>query len=197
MAGTVRPSKPTGSEHASNSAFRAPPGYKLIKVRKADGTIITVKKKLSPGEYTDQHKDKPDETTNSGIEYKIVTVRMPNGSLAKVKRPIKPGTDAESQDTTPHGQHPTTVKCEVTVESETNEQVGNLKGQDINRKRQRRARFKTTLVHGLVGAATAYLPDLVDGDELVSDSEISDDDEDVSDGDRDGEVSEGNDNRGK
>lgn len=83
-----------------------PPGYKLIKRRKEDGTFITVMRKMSPqelevAEHTgsggqgDQTTPVPNFVASQGVKYRIVTVRDSNGALIRVKRPIKP-EDASS-----------------------------------------------------------------------------------------------------
>jgi len=85
------------AQSAPKPTATAPPGFKLVKVRKPDGTIVTVKRKLSPEEAagTGNAVLAPATTTSntSGEAFKIVTVRQPDGTLVKVKRPVKDQED--------------------------------------------------------------------------------------------------------
>jgi hypothetical protein len=81
----------TGSTSGS-----APVGYKIVKVRKADGTLATVKRKLSPGEESTATvttqvtiaDTATSSTPNATPDFKIVTVRKADGTLVKVRRPV-------------------------------------------------------------------------------------------------------------
>jgi len=218
------PTAPSGPREAAPAPTpRAPPpGYKFIKVKKPDGTIVTVKKKLSPEELQRQQQQQQQETqapksdaaetgktttttktstASSGVEYKIITVRMPDGTLAKVKRPAttaaaeKPAGsagDATTADPPPSANASGDDKAAKDTAAEkgadasgatelpelTPEGKEALRDQDLHFKQQRRGRFGTALLLGLVGAAGTVLPDLVDGDEIISDSDLSDDDDD-------------------
>jgi hypothetical protein len=83
-------------------------GYKLVKVRKPDGAIVTVKRKLSPGEATAAPAPVQDSTTCTTVsspavetrQFKIVTVRKDDGTLVKVRRLVdKQSEDAEKKQT--------------------------------------------------------------------------------------------------
>lgn len=99
-------SSPTDQSRASSkTAKRAsgpPPGYKLIKRRKEDGTFITIARKMTPEELETTLPKKPaitpdfatsdiDSRNQEGIAYNIITVRDSDGALIRVKRPIKAG----------------------------------------------------------------------------------------------------------
>ena len=79
---------PEAKQENPAPATQAPPGYKLIKVRKPDGTTVTVKKKLSPEELAAQGASKAEgsqavaQSKADNAEYKIITVRKPDGTLA-------------------------------------------------------------------------------------------------------------------
>ena len=75
----------------SRPSIKAPLGYKLVKVRKVNGTIITVKKKLSP-------KELAAENTNitalviipkSKTDYEVIVIRIPDRTFRKVKQPLR------------------------------------------------------------------------------------------------------------
>lgn len=90
------PTQPSGP--SSNIAKRAPgppPGYKLIKRRKEDGTSITIMRKMTPEEITMAEQKSPaklNPVAQEKVAYKIITVRDSDGALIRVKRPIKPET---------------------------------------------------------------------------------------------------------
>ncbi|KAK3342200.1 hypothetical protein B0T25DRAFT_618005 [Lasiosphaeria hispida] len=209
----------SGPTLAPTQPAQAPPGYKFIKVRKPDGAIVTVKKKLSPKELEDQQLLKTQsqagapktdpaatEAKKDGVEYKIITVRMPDGTLAKVKRPAsktgagsteKPTSDAPAAPTGPDplavtasAREPDSFPIATTTAPATAKEKEALWEQDLHNKQQRRARFQTALLFGLVGAADTVLPDLVDGDEIMSESDLSDD-EDFAHGEQDDDHQEG------
>jgi len=215
----MAPAEPNGPT-SPTPARTAPPGFKFIKVKKPDGTIVTVKKKLSPEELEkEQEKAKaqpqpqadapktgsaPTEAKKDGVQYKIITVRMPDGTLAKVKRPVDK-SDAEKAttkpttgdvaaaatpaktDTTPPNDKAVSPSAEAGAPEQplTADEKEALREQALYHKQQRRSRFKTALLFGLVGAADAALPDLLDGDEIMSDTDISDDEDFDEDGHHD------------
>lgn len=183
-------STPAGNTPATTTgsvSAQPPPGFKLIKVRKPDGTIVTVKKKLTPEELEKQQHAQAaptpaattDATEKKATEFKIITVRMPDGTLAKVKRPIQPD-EAEKLAAAP-AQTPTSKPEDPNKETpdecttKTPDEIAALREQQLASKHHRRSRFKHALLFGFIGAAGATLPDLVDGDEMVSDSDFSDD----------------------
>jgi len=201
----AKPSNISGSPEV----LRAPPGYKLIRVRKADGSVVTVKKKLSPEELAAEKETaapKPrgvakgangTQTANGGTAdatsaeskpaaYKVVVVRMPDGTLGKVKRPVT-ATDsvAAAVASAPALSDPKTNPKQEPEKEPTDEVKAALHDQHLDNKRQRRVRFKNTLLHGLAGSLAApILSDLADGDELLSESDWSEEDS-VGDGDDD------------
>ncbi|KAK0743996.1 hypothetical protein B0T18DRAFT_448539 [Schizothecium vesticola] len=206
----MAPAETSGTAQLTTSRT-APPGYKLIKVRKPDGTIVTVKKKLSPEELEKQQQSaqpealapapKTDATSPSvnakkdAVQYKIITVRMPDGTLAKVKRPIDK-TSANNPTEKPAGNAAATTTADKSDASDASKNKDSkpaeapapeqplaavekeaLREQAHQNKQQRRSRFKHALLFGLVGASGIVLPDLLDGDEIVSDTDISDDED--------------------
>ncbi|KAK0716359.1 hypothetical protein B0H67DRAFT_610877 [Lasiosphaeris hirsuta] len=210
----------SGPTLAPTQPAQAPPGYKFIKVRKPDGAIVTVKKKLSPKELEDQQQLKTQsqagapktdaaatEAKKDGVEYKLITVRMPDGTLAKVKRPASKTGAGSTEKPTSHAapaaaastgfdhplavtasrREPDAVLITTTTAPEnplTAEEKKALREQDLHNKQQRRVRFQAALLFGLVGAADTVLPDLVDGDEIMPESDLSDD-EDFAHGEQD------------
>lgn len=83
---------------------KPPPGYKLIKRRKEDGTYITIMRKMSPEELERASIASPAPTSpalNPAVKYKIVTVRDSDGGLIRVKRPIKPEDQPSSTPASP------------------------------------------------------------------------------------------------
>jgi len=203
-AETTGPAQPT-------AARTAPPGFKFIKVKKPDGTIVTVKKKLSPEELEKEQqkaqsqvladapkaetKPVPTNAKKDAAQYKIITVRMPDGTLAKVKRPVdktdasktaaKPAGDAAATatpaktDTSAAPQDKSASPAEPAAPEQplTAEEKEALHEQALHHKQQRRARFKAALLFGLFGATDTVLPDLLDGDEIMSDTDFSDDED--------------------
>lgn len=77
------PAKPAAKTAAKPAAKTAPPGYKLIKVKNAEGKVIVVKKKLTEAELAAAAEKKgetvaqPDITASEqtkSVEYKIVSI---------------------------------------------------------------------------------------------------------------------------
>lgn len=112
--GNMKPEEPTvassatpvPSQSASASTPGAPPGFKLVKVRKPDGSIVTVKRKLSPEEAAAPSAPvaaQPTPALKPSAEIsKIVTVRQPDGTLIKVRRAVK--NQNETPAAVPHGE---------------------------------------------------------------------------------------------
>ena len=172
-------SPPPDKGVTSRPPVKAPPGYKLVKVRKVDGTIVTVKKKLSPEELAAENTNTtaPATIPESKTDYEVVVVRMPDGTLRKVKRPLGstrpiPATDGAMPPSDPNtGPKQEAEKFPSGVDKEA------LHDQDLENKRQRRTRFRSALLHGLVGSLAApIVSDLADGDELLSESDWSEED---------------------
>ncbi|KAF2993855.1 hypothetical protein E8E13_000404 [Curvularia kusanoi] len=84
-----------------------PPGYKLVRRRKEDGTLITVLRKMTPEELEAAGQKEPITAPNEGVQYKIVTVRNTDGSYTRVKRPVKSTEAVTSTATTPTPASPT------------------------------------------------------------------------------------------
>lgn len=193
--------KKTGSTPTS----QPPPGYKLVKVRKADGTIATVKRKLTPEEAaaagtTLESIVSADTQANN---FKIVTVRKPDGTLVKVKRAVNSELGDSPSKFTPQDTRDDAVNTSSPSESAprsldtTNETAtvpmsplsdpGALGDALVEQRQYQRARkmhrFKTSLARGLGSVVAGVLPsihvgDFHDGDEIVSDDDLSDDDGD-------------------
>lgn len=75
-------------------------GYKIVKVRKADGTVATVKRKVSTSEGSTRAtaQDVPADTSSASPsgetpKFKIVTVRKGDGTLVKVRRQVTKQTE--------------------------------------------------------------------------------------------------------
>lgn len=81
------------SPSTTKRASGPPPGYKLIKRRKEDGTSITIMRKMTPEEIGMAGQKSPamiSPVAQEKLAYKIITVRDSDGALIRVKRPIKP-----------------------------------------------------------------------------------------------------------
>ena len=72
---------------------KAPSGFKLVKVRKPDGSIVTVKRRLTVDEAAAVNASVSAQTPSPirppGEITEIVTVRQPDGTLIKVRRAIQ------------------------------------------------------------------------------------------------------------
>lgn len=110
---------PTGT-----GSGQEPVGYKLVKVRKADGTLVTVRRKISPDEEGTTSAPAQSVPANSGAsqasgttpQFKIVTVRKADGTLVKVRRPIaKPSEAGENEKAAPKTTDPQKVEASTTV----------------------------------------------------------------------------------
>lgn len=91
VSSPIQPSR--ASLNATKRVSGPPPGYKLIKRRKEDGTSITVMRKMTPEEIEMAEQKSPaklNPVAQENIAYKIITVRDSDGALIRVKRPIKP-----------------------------------------------------------------------------------------------------------
>lgn len=94
---------------AGTSTKQPPPGYKYVKVRQ-DGKIVTVKRKLAPGEEVPAPVSAPGlpEVTGASsapvepAQFKIVTIRKDDGTLVKVRRQVnKQPETTEKKPVTP------------------------------------------------------------------------------------------------
>lgn len=164
-----------------------PTGYEHIRVRKSDGTIITVKRKLAPGDDSGDQDYQQEKTAKSDAKYRIVTVRMPNGSRGRVRRVARPDTDREK---------PTVGTEESPIPTTTRNYTNGSNNVEENKTEIRPESFGTTFpkqkydaldtpqprgpprIHDDVGTSMTYLPELMDGDELLADNGISESDED-------------------
>ena len=95
---------------ASATVARPPPGFKFVKVKKPDGTVVTVKKPLTAEEIAAAAQ----KSATDG-QFEIVTVKKPDGTLAKVRRPIRPSAEskvasATTTTTKPAPQPPSTIQ---------------------------------------------------------------------------------------
>ncbi|KAK1829561.1 hypothetical protein QBC39DRAFT_413233 [Podospora conica] len=140
-------------------------------------------------------------TPDAAVQYKIITARKPDGTLVKVKRPLKPGEVVNNTATTkPAPATPASPDSATATKNETapcdapatalepelsSADKELLREQALANKKHRRGRFGTALLVGLLGVAGSTLPDLMDGDEIMSDTDVdfSDDDDDDDDDD--------------
>jgi len=129
-ASAARPPAATETPTASGtSSGQAPAGYKIVKVRKPDGTLATVKRKLAPGEEPTTSAPAEAAPTDNGAsktsdgppKFKIVTVRKADGTLVKVRRPITNSSQvAESEEKSAiHGNAQPVEPSTVVAESST------------------------------------------------------------------------------
>lgn len=121
----VGPSDAAGHQTSKYTApsSNPPPGFKLVKVRKADGSIVTVKRKVTAEELaagTDVSDTAQSTSTanSSGTSFKIVTVRRPEGSLVKVRRTV----NAQDQHLSAafHGENAGGLPKNTTAEAPSN-----------------------------------------------------------------------------
>lgn len=153
-------------------------------------------------------------TPDAAVQYKVITARKPDGTLVKVKRPLKPGETVNTTTTTkkpavpapaattPPTAAPASLDSDAATKKETMSSDAPtaapepelsaadkelLREQALANKKHRRGRFGTALLFGLLGVAGSTLPDLMDGDEIMSDSDmdLSDDDDDDDNDDDD------------
>lgn len=96
----------------ASSSAGIPPGHKLIKTRKEDGTFVTEVHKMSSQEAKSVGKTRPISQIgqeiappkfiiSQGVQYKVITVRDSNGVTRQMKRPVGPqdsSTHATTQD---------------------------------------------------------------------------------------------------
>jgi hypothetical protein len=89
------------------------PEYKLIKIKRPDGSITTVRQKVKPGQSstiaafasTDQDSSVntppklANDTQSPMQQYKIVSIKKPDGTITKIRRPVKPITTTMSTAT--------------------------------------------------------------------------------------------------
>jgi hypothetical protein len=76
------------------------PGYKLVMIRREDGSEATVMRKMTPTELAvNEQRGLLPTALESGVGYKIVTVRNKDGGYIKVKRPIKSAESREDSQT--------------------------------------------------------------------------------------------------
>lgn len=129
---------PAGPSSRNDANPNAPLGFKFVKVRKDDGTIITVKRKLTADELPPENSASTIMTiapsaTKPGAEFKIVTVRKPDGTLIKVRRPIKKeDVPAEGSKGSLAQNKPVSETREVTTESSTPDPAPEAKPKDKN-----------------------------------------------------------------
>ncbi len=93
----------TPSASAPATVARPPPGFKFVKVKKPDGTIVTVKKPLTAEEIAAVAKK-----SATDAQFEVVTVKKPDGTLAKVRRPIRPSAESKIASTTTTTTKPAT-----------------------------------------------------------------------------------------
>lgn len=138
--------KPTTSKSQNGAAKpkSPPPGYKLVRRRKEDGTMITVLRKMTPEELEAAGQKEPATAPNEGVQYKIVTVRNTDGSYIRVKRPVRSVEIASSTAATTCPARPTQVSTPM-EKSATNSIPPNVDSKD-----QRISGVKTSPVTGII-----------------------------------------------
>ncbi|CAK7234221.1 hypothetical protein SEUCBS140593_008868 [Sporothrix eucalyptigena] len=176
----------------------APPGYKLIKVKNADGKIIIVKKKLTEDEIAAAEKKgeevKPDNTASEqtkSVEYKIVSIPQSDGTLVKVRRAVHPEDVAgKKKSTTSNTATNKDGKAVAVTEKEDNgvddddEPMDEATRNDMIRKQKHKFRmgrsrkYRRKLIRGFAMQLIGELPDIEidshgfqDGDQVISDDD--------------------------
>ena len=106
---TPAPAKATAAstKTASTPAKTAPPGYKLIKVKNADGKIIVGKKKLTEAELAAAAEKRgqtvtPDNTASEqtkSVEYKIVSIPQVGADSFLLVLPLRANALVERRHT--------------------------------------------------------------------------------------------------
>lgn len=236
----TNPAQESDVAKAESKAPGSPPGYKLVKVRRPDGTTATVKRKLSPEETVAAPNAQPPATeaaikkdttpaVGEAPKFKIVSVRKPDGSLVKVRRQLQPGEEAppspaaevkksisavssEKQSPEPKDAAPATTKSSTGMVVSSTEKSANgmedaavkepsleeqgamqdaLRQQEEYNRDVRSHRFKSNLLRGfgvILGSTIPALEvgDFMDGDEILSDDEFSEDDDDFYNDHHDG-----------
>jgi hypothetical protein len=191
---------PTSPKPAAKRVSKPPPGYKFVKVRKEDGSIVTVKRKLSPEELAAsvgsdvKPKESPKEDvvksspTSPSLTVSSVpgppTTKSPTDTAAKSPTNTTAKSSTETAvDAIPRGQSSPEPASKEALEEQT-----------ARFREKRRSRFKNSLIRGigpLVGAAlpTIDIGNWHNGDEVIdheddpSDDDLYDDDDDDNQGD--------------
>lgn len=184
-----RPAGPNVTPKADSHTPGTASGYKIVKIRKPDGSIITVKRPVKPegpGDGASTALPAGPQDSPGAKPFKIVTVRKADGSLVKVKRPVplvessdspaKTGASSEASHGTGNSPSPATNQPS---QDELDDQMANRRARKMHR-------FKSSLTRGLATAIASAIPSIDitegfhDGDEILSDGELSgsaDDDE--------------------
>jgi pyruvate/2-oxoglutarate dehydrogenase complex dihydrolipoamide acyltransferase (E2) component len=138
--------KPTTSTPQNGAAKPKPPppGYKLVRRRKEDGTMITVLRKMTPEELEAAGQKVPTTAPNEGVQYKVVTVRNTDGSYIRVKRPVQSMENVSSTATTTTPASPT--QAPTPTEKSATDSIPTI----VNAKDQRKPDVKTSPVTGVI-----------------------------------------------
>lgn len=161
-AETPAPNAAPATDSASTVGSTKPDAavqYKVFTARKPDGTLVKVKRPLRPAEVS--------SNTSASTNPPVATPASPTTAASDSATATK---DAAPSDATPAAPEP---EPELSASDKAL-----LREQALANKKHRRGRFGTALLVGLLGVAGSTIPDLMDGDEIMSDS-----DWDFSDGD--------------
>ncbi|KAL1890956.1 hypothetical protein Sste5346_007953 [Sporothrix stenoceras] len=206
------PAKTAAKPAAKPTAKTAPPGYKLIKVKNADGKIIVVKKKLTEAELAAAAEKKgeaavkPDNTASEqtkSVEYKIVSIPQSDGTLVKVRRAVHAEDVAGKAKAAPKPKAPiakdgeAATVSEKEVEADDEAPISDAKRKEMVSKQKHKFRmgrtrkYRRTMLRGFAMQLIGELPSIEidshgfqDGDQVISDDD-SDLDFDSDSGDHD------------
>lgn len=187
----IEPTVPSVNPQAEPTTIGTATAYKLVKVRKADGSVVTVKRPVKHEEPVVDSGSALDAGPQGSPEskpFKIVTVRKADGSLVKVKRPVPLGESSGGPST---AEAP--GEASLAPENSTNKNQASqneLDDQMANRRARKMHRFKSSLTRGLATVIASAIPSIDiadgfhDGDEILSDGELSGsaDDDDLETG---------------
>lgn len=176
-----------------------PPGFKFVKVRKPDGTIVTVKRKLSPEEQAAQ-----EATVNESSESSTSKTKPSQNETAKSPTAVSPTktTVTSSQASPTHSPtSPSTSTATATRSVDNNdaqqaeqEAASGITQADLDEqaarfREKRMSRFKNGMIRGLANVVAHSLPSIDIGDWHHDDEEVdigdSDSDIDMDDDDHD------------
>jgi hypothetical protein len=176
-------------EAAANKEPKAPPGFKILKVRKPDGTIIRVKRPIEPTQNPAEKKSAESNAgaaTNGSTEVITTPAKKDEAKPASEKHATSASAPTDTQKSTPTQQHPSSQNPASAAQ-----QAAPAATAVQPRQRSSRPFFSAFAAR----AVTAMIPsigdigDLHEGDEILdedNDSEGFDDGDDYDNGGHDG-----------
>ena len=180
---TPAASTPKVQNPAPKSLTQPPPGFKFVKVRKPDGAIVTVKRKLSPEEL----EVATAATTATATAATVAVDERKNvgskpdaslkGDVTKPATPISPTSALPVSTTSPISSNGDSQQVVRSLEEPVSQAA--LEAQTVQHREKRMSRFKGSLIRGFGTVLGAAVPGMDIG-EWNDDDEAVDFDDDVS-----------------